>query len=127
MSAMETITCHHKGCGHTWTPRVKKPKRCPQCQNPLWKSEKPKRKLSPKIENHHGIEKISTAPSETAAVVPQEPITVTLDSHGDVSGVVVSIPAKGHYEVPAEMEYDPIKAARERAEELLRRLNAPND
>lgn len=42
MVTVEPKHCHH--CGHDWTPRKANPKKCPQCQNSLWKSAKPKRK-----------------------------------------------------------------------------------
>ena len=39
---MKPVTCPK--CGYTWTPRVKKPKKCPNqnCQHPLVKYPKPK-------------------------------------------------------------------------------------
>lgn len=40
---MEPRTCPHSTCGHTWTPRKAEPKKCPQCQNPLWRSSRPKK------------------------------------------------------------------------------------
>lgn len=39
---MEPRTCPHPTCGHAWTPRKAEPKKCPQCQNPLWRSSRPK-------------------------------------------------------------------------------------
>lgn len=49
---MEPKTCPHKTCGHTWTPRKAEPKKCPQCQNPLWTSPRPK-KARPTVEVVH--------------------------------------------------------------------------
>lgn len=43
---MEPITCPHSTCGYTWTPRKANPKKCPQCQNSLWRSPMPKRARS---------------------------------------------------------------------------------
>jgi hypothetical protein len=40
---MEPKTCPHPTCGHEWTPRKANPKKCPQCQNPLWRSPRPKK------------------------------------------------------------------------------------
>lgn len=34
-------TCHH--CGYEWTPRKAEPRKCPQCQNSLWRSPRPKK------------------------------------------------------------------------------------
>ena len=39
---MDTKTCPH--CGYIWTPRKENPKKCPQCANPLWQSQRPKKK-----------------------------------------------------------------------------------
>ena len=44
---LEVVKCHHAGCGHEWEPRVKRPKKCPVCQNPLWKSANPKKRKPP--------------------------------------------------------------------------------
>ena len=38
---MDPKHCHH--CDYEWTPRKENPKKCPQCQNSLWRSAKPKK------------------------------------------------------------------------------------
>lgn len=40
---MEPMTCPHVTCKYEWTPRKENPKKCPQCQNSLWQSPRPKR------------------------------------------------------------------------------------
>lgn len=132
MSAMEPVTCPHDGCGYTWTPRKEKPKKCPQCQNPLRKVAGPPKRQT------------SIAPSETAAETPQETDTNTQEVLSDADGVDTYEEAPDGKEqerdeastpeerltveaTAEEVTVDPVQLAKERAQQLLRRLNAPND
>lgn len=123
---LEMVKCHHKGCGHEWEPRVKRPKKCPVCQNPLWKSASPK--------------KAKAAPTPTAvseAVVPTPLTTVTSGKDiqsSDVSGVepvtsygqeseTTLTPIYERVEVPPDADPDTVVQRLQReAEERLRRL-----
>jgi len=147
-SSGNEITCHH--CGHKWKPRKKEPKKCPQCQNPRWKSDKPKRKRAVHLSElayYPDPEKLlehatSIEASVTAAEVPQETATSTPEVQNDASGAEGSETVMIEYSTPnggedgffakayaeaVKAPPDPIQEAKAKAEELLRRLNAPSD
>lgn len=107
----EERKCHH--CGHEWEPRVKNPKKCPTCQNPLWRSPNPKKRKVSTAPIDVVAEPTPTAPSEAA--VPTPPTTDTNTAESDAAGA----------DVPVET---PIQRARREADERLRRLaDAPID
>jgi uncharacterized OB-fold protein len=110
---LEVQKCHH--CGHEWEPRVKKPKKCPQCQNPLWKSENPKK---PKVKTRPVVEVAPTpiAVSEEAPPTPPTTDTNTEDIQPAVSGVV---------EPPPEPEPLVSRLQREAEERMRRLVNQP--
>lgn len=124
---LEQQKCHH--CGHEWEPRVKRPKKCPQCQNPLWVSPRPKkRKAAP----------TSIAASEAPAPTPPTTDTSTEDGPSDASGVDDSLEKLAENLGPLQpiysrVEIDPdpeplTKRLQREAEERLRRLaDAPVD
>ena len=104
----EMVKCHHRGCGHEWLPRVKKPVKCPQCHAPLWKSAYPKKRKAaspPAPDVDYAAVETSIELSEETPAEP--PIIDTSMPESDVSGVVVETP---------------IQRARREAEERLRRL-----
>jgi DNA-directed RNA polymerase subunit RPC12/RpoP len=118
---LELMKCHH--CGHEWEPRVKRPKKCPQCQNPLWVSPRPKRKAHAPM---------PTVPSEAAAPAP--PTTDTNTGEAAVSGVgePASEPVETLEPIYTRVEVGESETAVQRlqreAEERLRRLaDAPID
>jgi hypothetical protein len=97
--------CHH--CGHEWEPRVKNPKKCPQCQNPLWVSPRPKVKRKAAVPTPIAV-------SEGAALTPLTTDTSTEEVQSAVSGAV-------------EPE-NPVSRLQREADERLRRLaDAPID
>jgi predicted Zn-ribbon and HTH transcriptional regulator len=133
---IEVKRCHH--CGHEWEPRVKHPKKCPQCQNPLWVSPRPKvKKGSQWICRNCGRNMIarsglcpicrnaqtSTEASEEAAPMPPTTATSTAADHSDVSGVGEEQlePIYTRVEVDLEPESTVQRLQRE-ADERLRRL-----
>lgn len=63
---MEPKTCHH--CGNEWEPRKANPKKCPQCQNPLWRSSRPK-----KISLRSPITLRTEDATSTESLVPESP------------------------------------------------------
>lgn len=100
---MEPRTCPHPTCGHIWTPRKAEPKKCPQCQNPMWRSTRPKKTGSGARQTH-----------QTAGA-----------DHGlpEPSVVQVSNPASPTVEVQdAPEENDTLSQMKNRAEALLRQL-----
>lgn len=54
---LATLICQR--CGHEWVPRVKSPKRCPNCLSPYWATPKSSTKDSsdgksnPQVETTH--------------------------------------------------------------------------
>jgi hypothetical protein len=38
------MKCHREQCGYEWTPRKQNPRKCPNCQGPLWRSPNRKKK-----------------------------------------------------------------------------------
>jgi hypothetical protein len=100
---MEPRTCPHPTCGHTWTPRKAEPKKCPQCQNPLWTSPRPKRiKLGAAY----------AQPSARASEVRS----------GDEAFDSL-VPAYGENDAPIHLvEKDSLSEAKARAEALIRQL-----
>jgi hypothetical protein len=112
----ELIKCHH--CGHEWEPRVKQPKKCPQCQNPLWKSDRPKKRNVVMGVDTAGEGTTSITSSEEVAPMPPTTDTSTEEVQSDASGVV-----------EPEVETEPLVLRLQReAEERLRRLaDAPVD
>ena len=128
----EVKRCHH--CGHEWEPRVKNPKKCPQCQNPLWVSPRPKMKRKPPT---HPVEEAAPTPTEASeAAAPTLPTTDTsgeadlpdasgADMHAlrPLTAEVVNSESFGEPEPET-----PLQRARREAEERLRRLaDAPID
>ena len=49
------MKCPHANCGYEWTPRKENPKKCPNCQNPLWRSDKPKKMASSSKAEHLAV------------------------------------------------------------------------
>lgn len=128
---MEPRTCPHLTCGHTWTPRKANPKKCPQCQNPLWRSSRPKMPkvdivysqqenwpasvvamLDEAIGSREGSSSVVERPS--AKVSDDE---VGLSDDNAEGGSSVQIPASPH------SENDSLSDARKRAEALFARLS----
>jgi hypothetical protein len=69
---MDAKNCHH--CGYDWIPRKADPKKCPQCQNSLWKSPRGKRKgVTPVVQVEAQVE----SPVEVAPEVAK-PFTMDL-------------------------------------------------
>lgn len=97
---MEPITCPHSSCGRTWTPRKANPVKCPTCQNPLWRSSRPKKRAS------------------VAQLVEQ----VTLNH--EVEGSMPSGSTKEPESTNEPVEKDSLSMAKAKAEELMRQLNA---
>lgn len=98
---MEPRTCPHSTCGHTWTPRKADPKKCPQCQNPLWRSPRPKRQKQVVVQEiKYSLSDLETAPQGEWLVHPE----------------------KQGPECVHAPEIDSLSEAKARAEELLRKL-----
>lgn len=95
---MEPKTCPHPTCGHIWTSRKANPKKCPQCQNPMWRSSRPKKTGSGARQTHQ------TAGADQGLPEP--------------SVVQVSNPASPTIPI----EKDSLSDAKARAEELMRQL-----
>ena len=95
---MEPKTCHH--CGNEWTPRKANPKKCPQCQNSLWQSPRPKKPGSGARQTHQtaGADQGLPEPSVMQVSNPASPIQV--------------------------IENDTLSDMKSRAEELFKRLQA---
>jgi hypothetical protein len=72
---LEMVKCHHAGCGHEWEPRVKNPKRCPQCQNPLWKSARPKKLKAEQTSTIASVGVLPTPPT-TDTTTADDPLAV---------------------------------------------------
>lgn len=102
---MEPRTCPHATCGHTWTPRKENPKKCPQCQNPLWRSSSPKKQrvsteeMSPSKPGKANVPIKSMGAERTDSPLPWEPECVR-----------------------APDEKDSLSSAKAKAEELMRQL-----
>lgn len=103
---VELIKCHH--CGHEWEPRVKQPKKCPQCCNSLWKSPSPKKLKVPKAPVDVLAARTSIIPSEENPATLPTTATSGQESPVDVSGV--------------DVVETPLQRARREADERLRRL-----
>jgi hypothetical protein len=112
---LETQKCHH--CGHEWEPRVKKPKKCPQCQNPLWVSPRPKRQ---KNVSQTSVKRqdVTTPIAASEEAVPIPPTTDT-NGEGDLSDVFGVEPLPEPEPTPPE---SPVTRLQREAEERLRRL-----
>lgn len=110
---MEPKTCPREHCGYTWTPRKSAPKKCPQCQGPLWTSPRPHKR-------HEGSSSVVERPS---AKVPDE------QSDGNAEGgSSVRIPASPHHPVDKSVTFqveqnDSLSLQKARAEELIRMLS----
>jgi hypothetical protein len=100
---MEPKTCPHATCGYTWTPRKADPKKCPQCQNSLWRSPRPK-----KAKPH---DEIMMTVADVWASLPSQAEIVSLET--SVEPECVHAP---------EEEKDSLSFLKAKADELLRKL-----
>lgn len=126
-------TCPHPTCGHTWTPRKAEPKKCPQCQNPLWQSPKPKRRKHDftVLEGQEGralVEEAGILPDSLPLDAPGrlgagENDTVTAQQPINDSDALMELLDNSANPTPPEpIEKDSLSAAKAKAEELLRML-----
>lgn len=100
-------TCHH--CGYEWTPRKAEPRKCPQCQNSLWRSPRPK-KNRPEKTGSGGIET-----QRTAVVDKLYASSPTLQESNPASPAL-------NLEGTQPIEKDTLSEAKAKAEALLRKL-----
>lgn len=106
----DPMTCHH--CQYTWVPRKKNgpPVKCCRCQNPLWKSSRPKRargESSSVVERPSGIN-----PDGGSSVrIPASPPLIT--------GSAICYTTEGSTPTYTPFQIDEKKRA---VEELMRKL-----
>ena len=127
---MEPKTCHH--CGNEWTPRKANPKKCPQCQNSLWRSSRPKGipkplRQSPEAEVANGdvVQHVEIM-EESVAAPPQSSGSGERGKHRADSGPPRRNESEGSRpSSPIQvMQNDTLSDMKSRAEELFKRLQA---
>ena len=117
------VICPHSTCGYEWTPRKENPRKCPQCQNPLWQSARPKRSKLVDAVKYFGVSEEVYAGSSSvverpSAKMPDDDLGGAASGKAE-GGSSVRIPASP----PNVTSIDErLATARARAEELLRKL-----